>query len=99
MLRKKRIEKTIFLGVRPEHTSFEQIMFDAYPDAKIDGVLQFDEFVGSDHYYHLSSHGKETFSVRSHPRYRYEEGEKMSITVDMDKALFFDRDTEKLLTD
>lgn len=100
MLRNKRmLEYSIIMGIRPEHMGFEKIMFDTYPDATISGVLQFNEFIGSDHYYHLATHGKETFTVRAHPRYRYEEGEKVTIAVDMENTLLFDKNTEKLMTD
>jgi multiple sugar transport system ATP-binding protein len=90
---------TIYMGIRPEHASFEPIMFDTFPQAKVNAVLEFDEFVGSDHYYHLLSHKKEKISVRAHPRYRYEEGDKVTAVVDMEKALFFDAETGELLID
>lgn len=99
MIAKKHVKPTLYIGIRPEHASFEQEVFDAYPHALVNSVLDFDEFVGSDHYYHLLSHREEEFSVRAHPRYRHEEGDKVSIAIDMDKALFFDTDTGELLTD
>lgn len=88
----------IIMGIRPEHFSFEKEMFDTYPQATIKGVLQFNEFIGSDHYYHLTSQGGDSFTVRAHPRFPYREGELMTVAIDMDKALFFDSKTEKLVT-
>ncbi|MCJ8009409.1 ABC transporter ATP-binding protein [Lederbergia wuyishanensis] len=100
MMRNKRLtDYTVTMGIRPEHTGFEQEIFDAFPNAFIRAELNFNEFVGSDNYYHLTAHGKESFAVRAHPRYRYSEGEKVKVAIDMDKALFFDRNSEELLTD
>ncbi|WP_062105775.1 ABC transporter ATP-binding protein [Bacillus niameyensis] len=100
MMRNKRLhDYEVVMGIRPEHMGFEKELFETYPHATIEAFLQFNEFIGSDHYYHLDSHGKESFIVRAHPRARYDEGAKVRVAVDMDKALFFDRDSEELLTD
>ena len=95
----KQVEYSVVMGIRPEHTGFEKEVFESFPHATLSGVLDFNEFIGSDHYYHLNARGKESFTVRAHPRYRYEEGEQVTVALDMDKALFFDQNTGKLLTD
>lgn len=100
MMRNKRLHNyEVVMGIRPEHMGFERELFDTYPNAVIEGLLQFNEFIGSDHYYHLDSYGKESFTVRAHPRFRYDEGDKVKVAVDMGKALFFDRNSGELLTD
>ncbi|GHH97809.1 ABC transporter ATP-binding protein [Neobacillus kokaensis] len=92
------VSYNIIMGIRPEYMSFEKEMFDVYPNAVLKGVLQFNEFIGSDHYYHLDSQGRESFTVRAHPRFSYREGEEVRVAIDMEKVLFFDSKTEKLLT-
>ena len=98
MFRNKRMEKsTVIMGIRPEHISLEKEMIERYPGSIIKGDLQFNEFIGSDNYYHLSTYEKQAFTVRANPRYRYDEGENITTAVDMSKALFFDNNTEELL--
>lgn len=99
MMREQRVKPTVYMGFRPEHTHFEPIMLEHSPLTIINGVLDFDEFVGSDHYYHLLSHKKQKLSVRANPKFRYEEGDRVAVGIDMDQALFFDRDTKELMED
>lgn len=87
----------VVMGIRPEHIGFEPELFEAYPNATIEAFLQFNEFIGSDHYYHLDAYGREQFTARANPRMKYEEGAKLRVAVDMSKALFFERDSENLI--
>lgn len=93
------IDKTVILGIRPEHMSFEEIELDNPLNSIIPGVLEFDEFVGSDRYYHLDIGMDSLFVARAHPRYHFSDGMKVTVALDMEKALFYHKETEKLLTD
>lgn len=94
----EQLEKpTVIMGFRPEYSSFEPAALERSPDTVIKGEMTFSEFVGSDYYYHLLSHGKQPFQVRANPRYRFEEGDEVNVAIDMKRVLFFDRDTEKLM--
>lgn len=93
------IDRTVILGIRPEHISFEESEIEKHMDSLISGVLVFDEFVGSDRYYHLEIGMEGLFIARAHPRYHFNDGMKVTVALDMDKALFYHRETEKLLTD
>ncbi|MCJ7840787.1 ABC transporter ATP-binding protein [Lederbergia sp. NSJ-179] len=100
MMRNKRMhDYEVVMGIRPEHIGVERELLDYYPHATIKGFLQFNEFIGSDHYYHVDAYGKESFTVRAHPRYRYDEGDEVTVAVDMGKALFFDKNSQELMTD
>lgn len=100
MFRNKRMERSsVIMGIRPEHISLEKEAIEQYPGSTIKGNLEFNEFIGSDNYYHLSTYGKESFTVRANPRYKYNEGDNITTAVDMEKALFFDNNTEELLVD
>lgn len=94
----KRIGRVVVLGIRPEHMSFETVMFETYPDAIISGKHEFSEFVGSDRYYHIDIGTDEMVTVRAHPRYSYDEGENVQVAIDMNKAIFFNKDTGESLT-
>lgn len=88
---------TVMMGIRPEHAIFDAGVVEKNPTTTIDTVLQFDEFVGSDHYYHLLSHDKISFSARAQARHRFDEGDRVKVAFDMDNALFYDRDTEEMM--
>jgi multiple sugar transport system ATP-binding protein len=92
-----RIDRAVTMGIRPEHVSFEPAYMDAHAEAVIKGTLQFDEFVGSDRYYHLDIGTDRLLIARSHPQYPYADGSVVRLAVDMDKALFFDPDDGQLL--
>jgi len=100
MFRNKNMERSsVIMGIRPEHINLEREAVEQNPGSVIKGDLEFNEFIGSDNYYHLSTYGKETFTVRANPRYRYDEGDNITTALDMSKALFFDNNTEELLDD
>lgn len=99
MMRDQKVKPTVFMGIRPEHASFDPRILEAEPKSVIRGTLDFDEFVGSDRYYHVLTYGKEKVSVRANPGYRYEEGDQLVVGIDMNQALFFDRDTKELMED
>jgi len=92
------VGRTVVMGLRPENVSFEQGDMEAEPDTIISGVLQIDEFVGADRYYHLNIGAERPFIVRAPLRYSFEDGSTVRFAVSMEHALFFHRDTEALLT-
>lgn len=96
----EQLEKpTVVMGFRPEYSTFEPSVIESSPLTAIKGKLTFSEFIGSDYYYRILSHNKQSFNVRANPQYRFEEGDDVSVAIDMDRVLFFDRDTEKLMQD
>lgn len=97
MMKETEVKPTVYMGIRPEHASFEPSVIESSPLTTINGVLDFNEFVGSDNYYHILSHKKQKVTARSNPRYRFTEGDKIAVAIDMEHALFFDRDTKELM--
>ncbi|GGD66263.1 ABC transporter ATP-binding protein [Paenibacillus nasutitermitis] len=93
------VGKTVILGIRAEHMSFESYELEQHSRSLITGVLEFGEFVGSDRYYHLEIGMDSLLIARAHTRYQFNNGMKVSVALDMEKALFYHRDTEILLTD
>ncbi|WP_309252342.1 ABC transporter ATP-binding protein [Paenibacillus spongiae] len=93
------VDKGIILGIRPENISFEEIMLEASPHSIINGTMELSEFVGSDRYYHMNIGMEKNLVARAHPRYHFDDGMKASVAVDMNKALFFHKDTGILLTE
>ncbi|WP_409340812.1 ABC transporter ATP-binding protein [Paenibacillus sp. MBLB4367] len=99
LIDKRLIDKVVTLGVRPENISVEQIVFDAFPHAVVSGIHKFNELMGADRFLHLDIGGPNTLVVRTSPRNDYDDEMKVSVAFDMNKALFFDRDSGVRLTD
>ncbi|GIP31043.1 ABC transporter ATP-binding protein [Paenibacillus sp. J2TS4] len=96
MLREKQfVERYIILGVRPENISLDQIVFDAFPDATFEGIHKTDELMGADRYIHVDAGTETNIVARVNPRNRFQDDEKVKLVMDMNKALFFDRDTNE----
>lgn len=96
---KRLIDKVVTLGVRPENISVEQIVFDAFPHAVVNGIHKFNELMGADRFLHLDIGGPNMLVVRTSPRNDYADEMKVAVAFDMNKALFFDRDSGARLTD
>ncbi|XEC95854.1 ABC transporter ATP-binding protein [Paenibacillus tarimensis] len=100
VMRKNRlIGRGIVLGIRPEHISFDQILFEAYPQAVIQGKLEFSEFIGSDRYCHIDIHAGDPITVRAHPRYHFPDGSNVKVAIEVQKIVFFDKQTGNALMD
>src|SRR5699024_8045923 len=98
MFRNKNMERSsVIMGIRPEHINMEREAVEQNLCSVINGELDINELIGSDNYYPLSTYGKEAFTVRANPRYRYDEGDNITTALDISKALFFDNNTEQLL--
>ena len=93
------IDREVVLGARPEHISFESIVFEAYPNAVIQGTLDFSEFIGSDRYYHIVIDDKNEITVRAHPRYNFKDKENVKAVIDMSKIIIFDANTQIAIVD
>lgn len=87
------IDKPVVLGIRPENFSNEPAMIDAYPGVVFQGEYRVSELMGADRYLFIDIGTGKDIIVRVHPRFRYEEEETVKLCMDMNKALFFDRDT------
>jgi multiple sugar transport system ATP-binding protein len=96
---KRLVNKVVTLGIRPENISLDQIVFDAFPNAIINGIHRFSELMGADRFLHLDIGADNFLVVRTSPRNFFNDDTKVSVAVDMHKALFFDRDTGVRLID
>jgi len=91
--------KTVTLGVRPEHINAEPDMRAAFPNSVIPGMQQFSELMGADRYLHLDIGMNTKLIVRTNPHRLHIDDERLEVSVDMNKALFFDRDSGVRLLD
>jgi len=93
------IDRAVIMGIRPEHISFEAGAIEDSPNSIITGTLEFNEFVGSDRYYHVDVKQERRLVIRAHERFQCDDGERVTAAVNMNRALFFHKDTGNLLTD
>ncbi|GAA3401035.1 ABC transporter ATP-binding protein [Paenibacillus hodogayensis] len=99
LIAKRLVNKVVTLGIRPENISVDQIVFEAFPNAVMSGIHKFNELMGADRFLHLDVGSSNLLVVRTSPRNFYNDEMKISVAVDMHKALFFDRDSGERLID
>lgn len=91
--------RRVILGIRPENISIEPIVFDAYPRAAFQGVHKSSELMGADRFLFVDGGTERDLIARANPRYRFGDGERLDLAMDMNKAIFFDHDSEQRIAD
>jgi multiple sugar transport system ATP-binding protein len=87
------IGKEIVLGVRPEDIHDEPIFLDASPGSKIKASIEVSELTGAETMLYSQIEGQE-FISRVDSRTEIRPGDKVELALDMNKAHFFDPDSE-----
>jgi len=88
--------KEIIFGIRPEDIQAEQIALEASPHTVINANIDVAELTGADSILHLNSNGTE-FTAVVDARDHHQTGTKIEVALNMNKARFFDKDTEKAI--
>jgi multiple sugar transport system ATP-binding protein len=92
----KMIEKDIALGIRPEDIHDDQVVKKAYPNASLDLVVDVAELLGAEtNIYTLVHESNICASVDA--RTNIHIGDKIQLTLDMNKVHFFDPETQQSL--
>ncbi len=92
----KMIEKEIVLGIRPEDIHDDQVVKKAYPNATLDLVVDVAELLGAEtNIYTLVHESNICASVDA--RTNIHIGDKLQLTLDMNKVHFFDPETQQSL--
>ncbi|MCU6794348.1 MULTISPECIES: ABC transporter ATP-binding protein [Paenibacillus] len=89
LVKHNQINRTLTLGIRPENINLEGL----YSDAILTGVYKLSELMGADRFLHLDIGQDKLLVVRVNPGFQAKEDEKVRLSPDMTKALFFHRDT------
>ncbi len=88
--------KKVILGIRPEDIKDLEIFINTFPQWEIDTRVQVYELLGAEALLYFEYEGnKITASV--HPRTHIQEGQDVSLILDMEKAYFFDPDTGRAI--
>ncbi|TFJ93513.1 ABC transporter ATP-binding protein [Lentibacillus salicampi] len=87
-------DKEIILGIRPEDIHDEPAFIEATPDTKITATIDVAELMGAESYLY-SKLNEQDFIARVDSRSDVTGGEQIDLAFDMNKALFFDAETEQ----
>ncbi|WP_188206768.1 ABC transporter ATP-binding protein [Alkalibacillus aidingensis] len=88
------VGKDIILGVRPEDIHDEPVFIDSAKDAAFDAEIEVAELMGSESYLY-SRIGDQEFIARVDARSTISPGDQVKLALDMNKAHFFDTETEE----
>lgn len=88
------VNKDIILGIRPEDLHDELSFMDASSDTRITAKVEVAELMGSETYLYLSLYNQDIIA-RVDSRTNVTNGESVELALDMNKAHFFDIQTEK----
>jgi multiple sugar transport system ATP-binding protein len=88
------VGKTIILGIRPEDIHDEIIFLESSPDTKVKTKVDVAELMGAETYIYSTVGGHEIIA-RVDSRSVYTGGQDIEFAFDMNKAHFFDKETEE----
>jgi multiple sugar transport system ATP-binding protein len=85
--------KEVIMGIRPEDISASIIAEQAYPEAQIEAEVTVSELLGAETMLYLKA-GEAELVSRVEARDFRQPGEKITVTLNLNKAHFFDKQTE-----
>ena len=90
------IGKIVTLGIRPEDIHDSQICLEIAPQNAVDSTVKVSELLGAEVYLYFDINGTQV-TARVNPRSDLKAGDSVRVTFDMEKAHFFDKDTELII--
>ncbi|MFC4619054.1 ABC transporter ATP-binding protein [Camelliibacillus cellulosilyticus] len=87
------VNKEIIMGIRPEDMHDEPIFIESTKDTSFEATIDVSELMGAETYLYSSIGGQE-FIARVDSRSDVSSGQKLTLAIDMNKAHFFDPETE-----
>lgn len=88
--------KTVIFGIRPEDIKAEQIALEASPETVVTADIIVSELTGADSILHINFGGTEMVAVVDARDY-HQSGETIDLAYNMNKAHFFDVETENAI--
>ena len=87
------VGKTVVLGIRPEDIHDSQMFIEASPSAPMTSTVKVYELLGADVFLYFDVNGTQV-TARVDPRTTAKTGDPIRFAFDMEKAHFFDKETE-----
>ena len=88
--------KDVILGIRPECIHDEEVFLGQYPEWAVSADVEVTELMGAEIYLYLDINENKV-TARVSPRSTAREGDTIKVAFDMNRAVFFDEDTEKTI--
>ncbi len=88
--------KELIFGIRPEDIQTEQVALDVSPESVMKPVISVSELTGAESILYLDFQGTELVAVVDARDY-HEPGTRIEVAFNMNKAHFFDKDTEDVI--
>ncbi|MBO6214837.1 MAG: ATP-binding cassette domain-containing protein, partial [Lachnospiraceae bacterium] len=89
--------KTVTLGIRPEDIHDSQMFIDASPNSVIESTIRVYELLGAEVFLYFD-YADTQVTARVDPRTTAKTGDTIKFALDMEKAHFFDKETELVIT-
>ena len=89
--------KTVTMGIRPEDIYDSQMMIDANPGAVIESTIRVYELLGAEVFLYFD-YADTQVTARVDPRTTAGVGDTVKFALDMEKTHFFDKQSEKTIT-
>jgi len=86
------------MGIRPEDIHDEEMFISNYPDAVIEATVRVYELLGAEVFLYFTLDENIEITARVNPRTSARPNDTLKIAFDMNKAHFFDKDTEMVIT-
>lgn len=94
LVEKGYLNKVVTMGIRPEDVHREKVFLKMSPDTEFNAVVTIRELMGSEIYAYLDFNGTQMIA-KFDGRNDVEPEEKLSLALDMNRAHFFDKETEE----
>ncbi len=91
------VGKTVVMGIRPEDIHDSQMFIEASPSAAMSSVVKVYELLGAEVFLYFDVNGTQ-ITARVDPRTTAKTGDPINFAFDMEKAHFFDKETELVIT-
>ena len=91
------VGKKVVLGIRPEDIHDSQMFIEASPSAPMTSVVKVYELLGAEVFLYFDVNGTQV-TARVDPRTTAKTGDPIRFAFDMEKAHFFDKETELTIT-
>ncbi|MBW7461130.1 TOBE domain-containing protein, partial [Paenibacillus sepulcri] len=93
LIEKRKVNRVVTIGIRSEHVHLDPAYRDAHPRSQIPGSHKISEFMGADLFLYADIGASNLFIARADLDQSYDDNEKVTLTLDLRKALYFDTDT------
>lgn len=88
--------KEVVFGIRPEGLLSEQVALESFPDAVKQYTVNLSEMTGAETILYINE-GETEITARLDSRNKFKMGDKIDLVFNMNKAHFFDKDTEEVI--